>query len=73
MMEEQFSWRVRQACPQALCVLDTEDVHSLRNLRQQITNKAPALPLSIKDLHDYHHGNNQSQFDLDLTAVCITN
>lgn len=72
MMEEQFSWRVRQACPQALCVLDTEDVHSLRNLRQQITHKAPALPLSIKDLHDYHHGNNQCQFDLDLTG-CLHN
>jgi|GEM_PF-11846 len=80
MMEEQFSWRVRQACPQALCVLDTEDVHSLRHLRQQITNKAPELPLSISDLQRYHHGTahnqdhgqNQEHEGLDLTG-CLNN
>ncbi|WP_100641690.1 glycosyltransferase [Alteromonas facilis] len=35
MIEEQFSWRVRQQCPQALCVLNTEDLHALRSARQQ--------------------------------------
>ncbi len=35
MMEEQFGWRVRQYCPNALCVLDTEDLHSLRQARHQ--------------------------------------
>lgn len=33
--EEQFGWRVVQACPGALRVLDTEDLHSLRWARQQ--------------------------------------
>lgn len=33
--EEQFGWRVAQACPNALRVLDTEDLHSLRWARQQ--------------------------------------
>ena len=32
--EEQFGWRVAQTCPNALRVLDTEDLHSLRNTRQ---------------------------------------
>lgn len=30
MMEEQFGWRVAKSCPNALRVLDTEDLHFLR-------------------------------------------
>lgn len=33
MMEEQFGWRVEQCCPAALRILDTEDLHSLREAR----------------------------------------
>ncbi|MFT5313882.1 MAG: glycosyltransferase involved in cell wall biosynthesis [Paraglaciecola sp.] len=33
MLEEQFGWRVAQQCPDALRVLDTEDLHFLRNAR----------------------------------------
>lgn len=35
MMEEQFGWRVTQNCPEALRILDTEDLHSLRKGREQ--------------------------------------
>lgn len=35
MTEEQFGWRVAEACPSALRVLDTEDLHSLRQVRQR--------------------------------------
>lgn len=35
MMEEQFAWRVEKVCPQALRILDTEDLHCLRQARQQ--------------------------------------
>ncbi|WDE05645.1 glycosyltransferase [Thalassomonas viridans] len=35
MMEEQFGWRVRQQCPQALTILDTEDLQFLRHARHQ--------------------------------------
>ena len=34
MMEEQFSWRVEQTCPDALKILDTEDLQCLRAARQ---------------------------------------
>lgn len=34
--EEQFGWRVEKACPRALRILDTEDLHSLRYARQQM-------------------------------------
>lgn len=35
MMEEQFGWRVAKSCPDALRILDTEDLHSLRLARQK--------------------------------------
>ncbi len=34
MMEEQFGWRVTEQCPNALRLLDTEDLHGLRKGRQ---------------------------------------
>tara|TARA_R110002072_G_scaffold41085_4_gene115812 strand:+ start:3230 stop:4462 length:1233 start_codon:yes stop_codon:yes gene_type:complete len=32
--EEQFGWRVDEVCPEALRILDTEDLHFLRSARQ---------------------------------------
>jgi glycosyltransferase involved in cell wall biosynthesis len=34
MVEEQFGWRVSESCPSALKMLDTEDLHCLRQARQ---------------------------------------
>ena len=34
MIEEQFGWRVAEACPTALRILNTEDLHSLREYRE---------------------------------------
>ncbi|WP_452218841.1 glycosyltransferase [Lacinutrix undariae] len=35
MIEEQFGWRIAEYCPNALRILDTEDLHALRRGRQQ--------------------------------------
>lgn len=35
MTEEQFGWRVAEHCPNAIRILDTEDLHFLRKGRQQ--------------------------------------
>lgn len=35
MTEEQFGWRVAAHCPDCVRILDTEDLHSLRAVRQQ--------------------------------------
>lgn len=35
MTEEQFGWRVAEHCPDALRILDTEDLHCLRHARHQ--------------------------------------
>ena len=34
MIEEQFGWRVAENCPDALRILDTIDLHCLRQARQ---------------------------------------
>jgi glycosyltransferase involved in cell wall biosynthesis len=45
MIEEQFGWRVEKACPQALRVLDTSDLHCLREARQAQLKQGGALDL----------------------------
>lgn len=39
MMEEQFGWRVAKYCPDAIRLLDTEDLHCLREARHQAYKK----------------------------------
>lgn len=45
MLEEQYGWRVSLHCPDALKVLDTEDLHFLRQARQQQVKKGGDLDL----------------------------
>ncbi|WP_339652257.1 glycosyltransferase [uncultured Maribacter sp.] len=39
LTEEQFGWRVAENCPDAIRILDTEDLHSLRHVREQCFKK----------------------------------
>ena len=39
MMEEQFGWRVDSVCPEAIKILDTEDLHFLRKTREEAFRK----------------------------------
>lgn len=45
LSEEQFGWRVAEQVPDALRILDTEDVHSLRHVREQCFKRN--IPFSI--------------------------
>ena len=45
MVEEQYGWRVQQECPNAVRILDTEDLHCLRSARQQSDKKKQTLDL----------------------------
>lgn len=38
MTEEQYGWRVEKQCPNALRILNTEDIHSLRKARESIAH-----------------------------------
>ena len=41
--EEQFGWRVAEQCPEAMRILDTEDLHFLRKAREEAINKNPPV------------------------------
>jgi len=43
MMEEQFSWRVEKICPDAVRIIDMEDVHSLRDARHKAIKLGKSL------------------------------
>jgi len=45
MTEEQFGWRIEKACPDALRILDTSDLHCLRDARAQQLKQGGALDL----------------------------
>lgn len=48
VIEEQFGWRVSKYCPEAIKILDTEDLHFLRLARQDAFKKKKEF--SISDL-----------------------
>ncbi len=39
LTEEQYGWRVQRTCPEALRILDTEDLHFLRKSREMALKK----------------------------------
>ncbi|MDT0649864.1 glycosyltransferase [Autumnicola edwardsiae] len=47
MIEEQFGWRVEKICPDAIKILDTEDLHFLRDARME----AQKRQLSAKSIY----------------------
>ena len=52
MMEEQFSWRVDKECPNAVKLLETVDLHCLRDARQTAL-KNNIYPCEMNDL-EFH-------------------
>ena len=59
MMEEQFGWQVAEVCPSAIRILDTEDLHGLREARR----------LSLHLLTHEELWNQESM----VSASCISN
>jgi len=47
--EEQFGWRVAEICPNAVRILDTEDLHFLRKAREEAYKKE--IPVVKADLY----------------------
>lgn len=46
LTEEQFGWRVAEFAPNSLRILDTEDLHSLRKIREEAVNKKQDFELN---------------------------
>ena len=54
MMEEQFAWRVEKYLPDALRVLNTEDLHSLRDARHKLIKQSNGLQADVFKPEDLH-------------------
>jgi len=69
VIEEQFGWRVTNFCPSALKILDSEDLHCLRNTRQAKIKKG--VSFHIEDLFDEDSSKRElaSILRCDLTLV----
>ena len=66
MMEEQFGWRVEQQCPNCIRILDTEDLHSLREVRQLQLKQALKDNLEINQRYDHSPSLYQQMSRLDI-------
>jgi len=49
MTEEQYSWRVEKVCPNALRILDTQDLHCLREARRRAIVAGRAIGVTEED------------------------
>ncbi len=47
MIEEQFGWRVLEECPNAVRILDSEDLHFLRKARHEAVKQQKELPTEV--------------------------
>jgi glycosyltransferase involved in cell wall biosynthesis len=67
-MEEQFAWRISKICPNALKILDTEDLHFLRYARHQAWKENREVEIS--DLQsDYAKREIASILRCDCTLI----
>lgn len=71
MTEEQFGWRVRKECPNALLVLDSEDLHFLRIARQEVVQSG-GEPDSIDLRSENAVREIASIYRCDLTLIIST-
>lgn len=72
MMEEQFGWRVEKHCPQALRILDSEDLHCLRFARQGLAknNQDVIQHVPVSELFsDYAKREIAAIYRCDLTLT----
>ena len=66
--EEQFGWRIAESCPNAMRILDTEDLHCLRNARQLAIKENRAF--ETKDLFsDVSYREIASILKCDLSLI----
>lgn len=67
--EEQFGWRVAEQCPNALRLLDSEDLHSLRHVRESCFKKGIPFTKSHWLANDKTKRELASILRCDLTLI----
>ena len=63
MMEEQFGWRVEKYCPDALRVLESCDLQSLRHGRQQRLKERLKASEDNNDFNDLFAPASRDEFE----------
>ncbi|SEL93646.1 Glycosyltransferase involved in cell wall bisynthesis [Aquimarina amphilecti] len=69
MSEEQFGWRVTKHCPQAVRILNTEDLHSLRKTRKEAFKKGIDFKFSDLKSSDITKREIASIYRSDLSLI----
>ena len=69
MIEEQYGWRVAENCPDALRILDTEDLHCLRLARQVAYKKGTEFQLDDLLLQEVAKREMASILRCDLSLI----
>ncbi|HEX8563286.1 MAG TPA: glycosyltransferase [Flavobacterium sp.] len=69
VVEEQFGWRVARTCPNALRILDTEDLHCLRAARQEAVKRGAKFDFDALLNHDIAKREIASIFRCDLSLI----
>ena len=69
MTEEQFGWRVAENAPNAMRILDTEDIHSLRNARQLAYKKTIPFTEQFWLVQDQTKREMASIYRCDLSLI----
>lgn len=72
MVEEQFGWRVAESCAEAIRILNTEDLHALRNYREECFKKEQSFSSTGWLRQDKTKRELASIFRSDLTLVVST-
>jgi len=72
MIEEQFGWRVAEKCPDAIRILDTEDLHSLRKTRQEVFKKGVGFTTDMLLNSDIAKRELASIYRCDLSLIIST-
>ena len=69
MTEEQYGWRVATQCPDAIRILDTEDLHSLRQTRQKCVKEGILFQPESMLLEDITKREIAAIYRSDLTIM----
>jgi glycosyltransferase involved in cell wall biosynthesis len=69
LTEEQFGWRIAERAPNALRILDTEDLHSLRTVREECYKKEIPFSEAIWIRHDKTKREIASIYRSDISLI----
>lgn len=69
IIEEQFSWRVSEVCPNAIRILDSEDLHCLRLERQKAVKNQQIFEITDLLVSDFAKREIASIYRCDITLI----